>query len=69
MLGYEPASVLPTRGNTELLLRLRQFLLRQCLFGEHGGDSIRSLVAQWSVEQDKFLDLAQLFQQALIVAA
>src|SRR5258708_6842637 len=69
--GYEADSVLPTRGNTELFQPqgFRQGLLWQRLFGEYRGDAIRSLVALWWIEENKFLDLTQLLHELFLRVA
>src|ERR1039457_3013934 len=66
-MGCKASFVLPTRGNTKLFQpqRFRQSLLRKGLLGEHCGESIRSLVALWRIEENKFLDLTQFLQQLL----
>ena len=58
----ERCAVLPKWGKTELFQPqgFRQGLLRQSLFGEHGGDPVRPFLALGRVEQDKLLDLPQL---------
>ena len=63
--GYTGGALLPTLGNMQLIQTqgFGQGLLRESLFGKHGGDAIGTLLALRRIEQNELLNLAQLFHE------
>ena len=58
--GCERGAVLPTLGNMQLVKAqgFGESLLWQGLLGEYGGDTVRTFVALWRIEEHKLLDVS-----------